>query len=223
MSDPIVFSDRRDAGRQLAQRLANLPMESPAVLALADGGIPVGYEIARALGAPLDVLIVQTLQAQGAAGFQLGAIAPGGVLFLEQRFIRMLGLSQETLQEIVQDAHEEMELTIRRYGGTGLPDLRGRTAIVTNDGLTGGNTILAAIEAVRKRKPDRIVLAMPVCAPETAEKVGAYVDDIICASTPQRFRMLALWYEHFNPLPDVEALALLEEARGMVATNDLTE
>lgn len=209
----MIFRDRRDAGQQLARRLGELHEENPIVLALPRGGVVVGYEVARALGAPLDVIVARKLGAPGNPEFGFGAIAPGGVRFLDERTVGWIGVSEEQIEKIIAKETEEMERRLRSYRGERpLPDLEHRTAILVDDGLATGVTVRAAIRAIRKREPRRLVLAVPVSAPDTARAVRLEVDELICLETPAGFMAVGQYYLDFGQTTDREVIELLERA-----------
>jgi putative phosphoribosyl transferase len=211
----MLFRDRREAGRRLAERLRHYAgRDDVVVLALPRGGIPVGYEVTRELGAPLDVFVVRKLGLPGHPEFAMGAIASGGVAVLNQEVINAIGLPEDSLREVI--AHEWQELARREHAyrqTERAPPVTGRTVILVDDGLATGSTMLAAIAALRKLKPARIVVAVPVAAPETCEAVGEHVDEIVCAETPEPFRAVGLWYEDFSQTSDEEVQQLLSAAR----------
>jgi putative phosphoribosyl transferase len=209
-----IYRDRADAGRQLAARLTAYRDEHPIVLALPRGGVPVGFEVARALNAPLDVFPVRKLGAPGHRELGVGAIAPEGVYVLNRAAIAALGITREQLEEVVKEETAELERRLRQYrGDRPMPDLRDRTVIIVDDGLATGVSAVAAIRAIRKHQPRRIVLAVPVCAPETVDELRGEVDDIVCAARPQNFIGVGLWYERFDQTTDEEVQDLLERAR----------
>jgi putative phosphoribosyl transferase len=211
----MLFRNRREAGRRLAERLQkHAGRDDVIVLALPRGGIPVGYEVARALDAPLDVFVVRKLGLPGHPEFAMGAIASGGVAVLNQEVINAVGLPEDTLREVIAEEWEELARREHAYRQTErAPPVAGRTAILVDDGLATGSSMLAAIAALRKLRPARIVVAVPVGAPETCEAVGAHVDEIVCAEMPQPFRAVGLWYEDFSQTSDEEVRALLARAR----------
>jgi putative phosphoribosyl transferase len=205
-----VFEDRAEAGRILAQYLLFYRGEKAMVLALPRGGVVVAYEIARSLNAPLDVIVARKLGAPGQEELGIGAIAPGGVYILEEETLDWLGISSTQLERIIARETEEMNRRQRLYrGDRPLPDLQGRTVILVDDGLATGVTARAAILSIRQQKPGRLVVAVPVCALETAEKVRAEVDALICASIPPYFRSVGMWYRHFDQTTDQEVISLL--------------
>jgi predicted phosphoribosyltransferase len=214
----VLFADRREAGRRLAARLHDYAASNPIVLALPRGGIPVAYEVARALGAPLDVFIVRKLGVPGHEEFALGAIASGDVVVLNPELVNQLGLSRQDIQAIIEAERRELDRRERAYREGAPPlDVRGRTVILVDDGLATGATMLAAIAALRKLGPARIIVAVPVAAPEVCEAMAGAADEVICAVTPQPFHAVGLWYDNFAQTTDDEVRALLHAARAASA------
>jgi predicted phosphoribosyltransferase len=209
----MVFEDRADAGRRLADHVTHLGDEHPVVLALPRGGVVVGYEIARALGAPLNVIVARKLGAPGHEELGIGAVAPGGVRVLYDDAIAALGISSEWIERVTARETDEMERRLRLYrGDRPLPALEDRTVILVDDGLATGVTARAAMESIRRQRPRRLVVAIPVCAAETAAVLRPLADEFICAQTPHGFRAVGLWYHDFTQVTDEEVIALLERA-----------
>lgn len=212
-----LFRDRREAGRLLAAKLAayaNRP--DVLVLALPRGGVPVAYEVARALRAPLDVFIVRKLGVPGHEELAMGAVATGGVRVLNDEIVGALRIPESVIDYVA--AKEQQELARREHlyrGNRTAPDVRGRTVILVDDGLATGATMLAAIKALQQQQPARIVVAVPTAAPETCEALRAEVDDVICATTPQPFHGVGLWYQDFSQTTDEEVRNLLSLAPGV--------
>ena len=205
------FTDRRAAGRALGERLSSLALEDPVVLGLARGGVPVAYEIAQRLDAGLDVLVVRKIGAPGNPEFGIGAIAEGGVRVLDHNTVRALLVSTEELEAAIARATAEVEARVQRYRGGRPPlDVAGRTAIVVDDGLATGGTARAALRAVRARGPSRLVLAVPVGAPETVLTLREEADLVVCLLQPELLLAVGLWFEHFEPTSDAEIAALLD-------------
>jgi len=208
------FRDRREAGHLLAERLEHHRGEPGLlVLALPRGGVPVASEVATALAAPLDVFIVRKLGAPGHGELALGAIASGGVRVVNERVVRSLGLDQEIVAAAAEEEEQELLRQERLYrGDRGPVEVESRTAIVVDDGLATGATMLAAVVALTARKPRFLVAAVPVAAPEACEELAGEVDEIVCASTPQPFYAVGLWYEDFDQTRDAQVRELLERA-----------
>jgi predicted phosphoribosyltransferase len=211
---PAVFRDRRDAGRRLAAELSDYADQSDVlVLALPRGGVPVAYEVARALHAPLDVFMVRKLGVPGYEELAMGAIATGGLRVLDQELLRMLDIPPDVIERVTAIETSELERRERQYrGDRPPPDVRGRTVILIDDGLATGSTMRAAIAALKKEGAKRIVVAVPVAPPETCEALRAQVDDVVCAVTPEPFRAVGLWYGDFSQTTDEEVRDLLARA-----------
>jgi len=205
-----IFADRRAAGRELAARLRDVAVPDPVVLGLARGGVPVAYEVAQALDAPLDVLVVRKIGAPDNPEYGIGALAEGGVRVLNQEAVRDLLVSVEELEAAVSRARAEVDARVRRYrAGRPLLEVRGRSAIVVDDGLATGGTARAALRAVGARDPGQLVLAVPVGASDTVASLRAEADDVICLLEPEPLWAVGLWYEHFEPTSDAEIARLL--------------
>ena len=206
---PGLFRDRRDAGRVLAEKLAayaNRP--DVLVLALPRGRVPVAYEVARALGAPLDVFVVRKLGVPGYEELAMGAVATGGVRVLNDQLIERLGIPDHVIDAVTARERQELARRERLYrGGRPPPDMSGRSVILVDDGLATGATMKAAIEALRQQNPARIVVAVPTAAPETCEEMKAKADDVICAITPEPFDAVGRWYQNFSQTTDEEVSA----------------
>jgi putative phosphoribosyl transferase len=210
----MFFRDRSDAGQKLAEALvAYADRPDVIVLGLPRGGVPVAYEVARALHAPLDVFLVRKLGVPGYEELAMGAIASGGVRVLNEDVIRGLGIPQEDIEAVVSEEQQELERRARVYrDDRPPPDVRGKTAILIDDGLATGATMKAAVAALRQLHPSRIVVAVPVAASETCRELGAEVDEIVCLATPEPFHAVGLWYEQFSQTTDQEVHDLLERA-----------
>jgi predicted phosphoribosyltransferase len=213
---PPYFRDRKEAGRLLAARLAGYTNRPDVlVLALPRGGVPVAYEVARALKAPLDVFIVRKLGVPGHEELAMGAVATGGVRVLNDAIVNALRIPESVIDMVA--AKEEQELARREHlyrGNRPAPDVRGRTVILVDDGLATGATMLAAIKALQQQKPASIVVAVPTAAPETCEELRAEVDHVVCAITPQPFHAVGLWYQDFSQTTDEEVRNLLSLSPG---------
>ena len=208
------LKDRADAGRRLAARLAGYRDETPIVLALPRGGVPVGAEVSRALGAPLDIFIARKLGAPGQPELGIGAVAQGGLLVLNERIVRALKLSEGHIRRAAEEELREVGRRLRLLrGDRPEPEVRGRTVILVDDGLATGATARAAILALRERGPGRLVLAVPVCPPRTADLLLREVDDLVVLETPADFYAVGSYYEDFEQVSDEEVVRLLELAR----------
>jgi predicted phosphoribosyltransferase len=211
------YHDRRQAGRVLGAALSPLQLAGRSdvlVLGLPRGGVPVAYEVARALRAPLDVFVVRKLGLPGHEELAFGAIASGGVRIVDEELVSGLGIPHRTVEAVV--AREQRELARREqaFRGDRLPlELAGRTAVLVDDGLATGSTMRAAVAGLRQARPDRIVVAVPIAASSTCRELAAEVDEIVCAATPERFRAVGLWYEDFSQIDDEEVRELLTAAR----------
>ena len=208
------FRDRAHAGRVLARALlAYAGRDDVVVLALPRGGVPVAAELARALGAQLDVFVVRKLGLPGHEELAMGAVAPGGVLILDDRLVRGLGIPDEVLQETVEKELRELERREAAYRAGRPPlDLEGKTVMLVDDGLATGATMRAAALALRKYKPARVVVAVPVASAETCDEFRADVDEIVCALTPSPFHAVGLWYDDFSQTSDEEVRELLRDS-----------
>jgi putative phosphoribosyl transferase len=210
---PKLFHDRTDAGRRLAQRLTGYRGPDTVVLALPRGGVEVGYEVARELDAPLDVIVARKLGAPGQRELGIGAIAPGGVRVLDEETIALLRIPPQEIDAVAAEEAAEMARRERLFReGRPALDLSGRTVILVDDGLATGVTARAAVRAIRTWQPHRIVLAVPVCAPETAAVLRGEVDDLICVEAPPDFIAVGRWYEDFDQTSDQEVIDLLARA-----------
>ena len=209
------FRNRREAGERLAHELSRFADRSDLiVLALPRGGVPVGYEIAARLHAPLDVFVVRKLGVPGREEFAMGAVAPGGVRVLDEDTVRLTRVSPEDIERITALERAELERRERRYrGNRPFPNVAGKTVILVDDGLATGATMRAAVEALRKLSPSEIVVAVPVAAAETCDTFRDIVDEIVCAETPEPFGAVGFWYEDFSQTSDEEVHDLLERAQ----------
>jgi putative phosphoribosyl transferase len=209
-----LFADRTDAGRLLGELVGQRRLSPTIVLALPRGGVAVGYEVARLLRAPLDVLVARKLGAPFQRELAVGAIAPGGVLVVDEPAIRYLGISDEEINRLVYAETVEMERRERMYRGEApFPDLTGQTVLLVDDGLATGMTARAAILSVRQRAPRSIILAAPVSAPESADELAPLVDDCVFLSVPREFYAVGIWYKDFRQLTDDDVVDYLGRSR----------
>ena len=209
-----LYRDRSDAGRVLATQLTAYANRSDVlVLALPRGGVPVAYEVAKALHAPLDVFIVRKLGVPGHEELAMGAIASGGVCVLNEDVVQMLHIPDRVIEAVIAKEQQELERREHLYrDDRPPPDVRDCTIILIDDGLATGATMRAAIKALRQQHPARLVVAVPVAAPPTCEELGAQVDEIICAKTAEPFYGVGYWYEDFSQTTDEEVHALLAQS-----------
>ncbi len=207
----LPFQDRTDAGRRLAERLERYSRRSDVlVLALPRGGVAIGAEVARRLGAPLDVILVRKLGVPGHEEFAMGAIASGGVRILSDDVVSALGVSEREVALVA--AAEEEELARREHiyrGGRALPEVKGRTIILVDDGLATGATMRAAAAVIRAQSPARLVVAVPVAPSETCAALSREVDEVLCLFTPEPFHSVGSWYEDFRQATDDEVRQML--------------
>jgi predicted phosphoribosyltransferase len=215
---PRYFRDRREAGRLLAEQLrpyANRP--GVIVLALPRGGVPVAYEVASALGAPLDIFLVRKLGVPGYEELAMGAVATGGVRVLNDEVVRALRIPDYVIDAVSAWEQQELARRERAYRGERPePNVRDRTVILVDDGLATGATMLAAIKALRQQQPALIVVAVPTASPRTCEEMRAVANDVICAITPEPFYSVGLWYEDFSQTTDEEVRELLARSTSEV-------
>ena len=189
------------------------------VLALPRGGVPVAYEVARALNVPMDVFIVRKLGVPGHEELAMGAVATGGVRVLNDPVVAGLGIPAYVIDAVVKWETEELKRRGRLYrGNRPPPDVQGKTVILVDDGLATGSTMLAAAQALRQQKPAWIVVAVPVAAPDTCELLQAHVDEVICAATPEPFYAVGLWYRDFSQTTDEEVRELLARSGAKVGS-----
>jgi putative phosphoribosyl transferase len=208
------YRDRTHAGRELASKLLEYADRPDVlVLALPRGGVPVAYEVATALRAPLDVFIVRKLGVPGHEEYAMGAIATGGVRVLDERVVRTARVTRAELDAVTAAEQRELERRERQYrGDRPPPDVAGRTVILVDDGLATGSTMRAAVAALREEGAARVVVAVPIAPPDTCDAFRDVVDDIVCARTPEPFYAVGLWYEDFSQTTDDEVHELLDRA-----------
>jgi predicted phosphoribosyltransferase len=214
------FVDRPDAGAVLAARLEQFAgRKDVVVLALPRGGVPVGYEVARALGVQLDVFVVRKLGLPGHPELAMGAIASGDVRVLNEDVLESIAVSQAAIDAVTRTERLELERRERTYrDGRPLVPIEGRIAILVDDGLATGSTMRAAVLAVRRLHPARVVVAVPVGAWQTCQELRAVADEVVCAFTPEPFRAVGLWYADFSQTTDAEVRQLLALAASSATT-----
>jgi predicted phosphoribosyltransferase len=214
IDDRQPFMDRRDAGRVLASLLRSYAgREEVVVLALPRGGVPVAYEVASALGAPLDVFLVRKLGTPGHRELAMGAIASGGVRVLNDDVVRWYGIPESAIESVAREETEELERRERAYRrDRPAPDLAGRIVILVDDGLATGSTMRAAAQAVRVHGPSRVIVAVPVGARQTCSEIAAVADEVVCARMPEPFSAVGQWYLDFVQTEDDEVRDLLQKS-----------
>jgi predicted phosphoribosyltransferase len=209
----VRFRNRAEAGRALARALDHYAGRDDVVVLGPRGGVPVAYEVAKELGAPLDMFLVRKLGVPGHEELAMGAIASGGVLVLDESVLRWLGIREEQIQKTL--ARELGELRRREAAyrdGRPPPELKGKTVILVDDGLATGASMQAAARAVRRHEPARVVIAVPVASRATCDQFRDEVDEVVCAVTPAPFYAVGNWYEDFSQTSDEEVRELLERA-----------
>src|SRR5215217_1533133 len=216
-SEAMIYRNRSEAGKHLAVKLTTYAnRDDVLVLALPRGGVPVAYEVAMALNAPLDVFLVRKLGLPGHEELAMGAIATGGVRVLNKEVVRYLNIPGEVIDAVAAEEQRELERRERLYrGDRPAPDVRGKTVILVDDGLATGSTMRAAAVALRRQRPARIVVAVPVSAPQTCDEYRMGVDEIVCAVTPEPFHAVGQWYADFSKTNDEEVRELLARAAGV--------
>jgi len=214
MDDYEAFTDRRHAGRVLASRLTKYAgRDDVIVLALPRGGVPVAYEVASALNAPMDVFLVRKLGTPGHRELAMGAIASGGVRVVNEDVVRWYGISEAAIDRIAREEQEELERRERAYrDDRPAPDLTHKIVVLIDDGLATGSTMRAAVKAVRARHPARVVIAVPVGAPQTCAELAVSADEVICARMPEPFSAVGQWYLNFEQTDDAEVRELLQKS-----------
>jgi predicted phosphoribosyltransferase len=213
----MLFQNRFEAGRLLASKLRHLANRSDlVVLALPRGGVPVGFEVARELNAPLDVFVVRKLGVPGQKEFAMGAIASGGIRILNEDVVQTLGIPEEVIDTVAAEEERELERREREYRDGRPPvDVRGRTVVLVDDGLATGSSMRVAVLALRKKSPARIIVAVPVAAPATCAEFQSEVDEVICTVTPEPFLAVGQWYTDFSQTSDEEVRDLLRRAANL--------
>lgn len=213
MFEPL-FADRRDAGRKLAAKLGSFAGKPDViVLALPRGGVPVAFEVAQALDAPLDVILVRKLGTPGQEELAMGAVASGGVRVLNEGVTQALNVPRQVIETVTQREQQELERREQLYrNGRPAPDLHGKTVILVDDGLATGATMVAAVKGVRAQGAERVVVAVPTAALETCAAFEQVVSAVVCAETPEPFVSVGMWYADFAQTTDAEVRELLARA-----------
>lgn len=209
----VIFKDRVDAGEILANTLSKYAAENPLVLGLPRGGVPVAFEVAKALKAPLDVFIVRKLGVPGHEELAMGAIATGDVRVLNESVIEYLHISKEAIATETRKEKEELKRRERVYrSGRDPVNVANRTVLLIDDGIATGSTIKAAIAALKKQKAGKIIVGVPVAPSSTIEELKKEVDDLVCISTPDLFMAISVWYDEFPQTTDEQVRELLKKA-----------
>jgi predicted phosphoribosyltransferase len=210
----MAYRDRFEAGRRLAEKLMHYRgVPDVIVLALPRGGVPVAFEVASALQAPLDVFLVRKLGVPGREELAMGAVATGGVSVLDEDLVRRLGIPPEAIEEAAARERAEIDRQRARFRhGRPAPPIAGCTIILIDDGLATGSTMRAAVQALREQRPRRIVVAVPVGAADTCTEFTVLADEVVCAIPAERFMSVGAWYADFRQTTDEEVVSLLDEA-----------
>ncbi|MEL6878538.1 MAG: phosphoribosyltransferase family protein [Pseudomonadota bacterium] len=210
----VQFADRRDAGRKLAKALLALNLHDPVILALPRGGVPLGLEVAQALDAPLDLIMVRKIGAPGHAEYGIGAVVDGAnpQVVIDRAMAETVGADESYLQRVLEQNVAEIDRRRIAYGVEDPIPIKGRTAIVVDDGIATGNTAKAALKAIARSKPARIILAVPVAARDALEALKPLCDEVICLHSPRAFQAVGVHYDDFGQTSDEEVIALLRQA-----------
>ncbi|MFQ5522282.1 MAG: phosphoribosyltransferase [Acidimicrobiia bacterium] len=210
----MIFRDRYEAGALLGEELAHLQPVDPLVLALPRGGVPVGYEVARALGCDLDVLVIRKVGVPGQPELAMGAVGEGGVVVRNEEVIRLAGVNEETFTRVAERERAELERRLADYRAVAEPkDPAGRTAVVVDDGLATGSTAMAAVGVLRRRKAREVWVAVPVAPQDTTARLTEMVERVVVLHQPKRFFAVGAWYSDFSQTSDDEVRRLLAELR----------
>jgi putative phosphoribosyl transferase len=215
-----LFDDRRDAGRQLAAAARGYAVEDPIVLALPRGGVPVAYEVAQALGAPMDLLFVRKIGAPGHPEYGIGAVVDGdNPQVVLSDIVDQLGIPAAYVEQQKRRELEEIERRRRAYLGDREPlAIKGRTVMVVDDGIATGGTVRASLRALRSAEARRLILAVPVAAPDTIASLRSEADEVLCLATPEPFYAVGMHYRDFDQTSDEEVVRLLAQAQRMEQT-----
>ncbi len=212
--EPMVFRDRKQAGELLARKLTKYAnREDVVVLAIPRGGVPVGFEVARALHAPLDVFIVRKLGVPWQEELAFGAVATGGIRVLDEQIVESLHVTPEQIEKVTERENQELQRREQVYRGKRAAlAVKGKLVLLVDDGIATGSSMLAGITALRQLEPAQIVVATPVAPPTTCARLRKKADDLVCVSMPESFFAIGQFYENFLPTSDAEVCALVKEA-----------
>jgi putative phosphoribosyl transferase len=210
----LLFYDRTDAGRRLAKLLKRRIKGPCIVLAIPRGGVVVGYEVAKELGCPLDVVISRKVGAPAQPELAVGAVAEDGVVFVDEEIAGLVGVSRDYVERRAREELREVRRRAEEYrGGREMPDLSGKTVILVDDGLATGLTMMAAVHMARNKGAEKVVVAVPVSPPETVAKLRRHADEVICLETPTNFYAIGQFYDRFDQLTDEETNSILRKSR----------
>lgn len=213
----MFFKDRYDAGRKLANELIKFKNKNAVIVALPRGGVIIGFEVSKLLKAPLDVIVARKIGAPFYPELGIGAIAPHGIKILDETLIKSLNVSEKALEKIIEQETIEMKRRSELYRRNAtLADLAGKTVIIVDDGLATGVTARASIMSIKEMFPEKIILAVPVSPPDTAEEFRKEVDEVICLNEPHEFYAVGAFYEDFRQISDDEVIHLLKKAKEFV-------
>lgn len=218
----MIFADRKEAGKMLAREIYKFKPENPIVLVLPRGGVPVGFEIARKLQCPLEVLVVRKIGAPGQEELAVGAIGEMDIQTLNLDLIKNLNLNRKKMEKIIVKEKEELKRRIKIYRkGKKILPLEGFTAILVDDGLATGATARVAIQVLTKLKPKRIIFAVPICSADVKREIKKDVNDLICLFVPQELFAIGNWYEDFSQLTDNQIIETLDKSRKIFSGNKI--
>jgi putative phosphoribosyl transferase len=210
----LLFYDRTDAGRRLAKLLKRRIQGPCIVLAIPRGGVVVGYEVAKELGCPLDVVISRKVGAPAQPELAVGAVAEDGAVFVDEEIAGLVGVSRDYVERRAREELREVRRRAEEYrGGREMPDLSGKTVILVDDGLATGLTMMAAVHMARNKGAEKVVVAVPVSPPETVAKLRRHADEVICLETPTNFYAIGQFYDRFDQLTDEETNSILRKSR----------
>ncbi|MBX3191055.1 MAG: phosphoribosyltransferase [Labilithrix sp.] len=215
-----LFRDRSEAGRELAHRLLRYRAAAPIVLALPRGGVPVAFEVARELGAPLDVCVVRKIGAPFQPELGIGAVAEDGAVYVDRETVDLIGMDEEEVARLAVQKRAEVDERVRRFRrGAPPPDVRGRVVILVDDGIATGGTARAALQTLRMRGAGRIVLAVPVGATDSLDDLALIADEVVCLAPQPSLIAVGIWYDDFRPTTDDDVVELLDRARSDAGTD----
>lgn len=218
------YRDRADAGRQLGEALTSMEIEDPVVLALPRGGVPVAREVAQALDAPLDVVVVRKIGAPSNPEYALGAIGEGGVEVLDSEAMSQVGVDRSDIEGTISKEREELQRRLTRYrGGRGGVDVADRNVVLIDDGIATGRTAAAAAQVLKAKGAHRVILAVPVGPPQSVDTLRGMFDEVLVLKTPRGFMAVGAWYQRFGQTTDDEVIRHLEEHGRQVVAEDHRE